>query len=124
MEMGERKEMEAHCSMLWSVSSPQLSFYSYLPDQILKDAILDTNKSICKSNLLHSESWMPLTVLKWTPVSFPCCHLRDLGFTSQSVKQLGVGSADLEVMNRGTEAAEIWPKAPRKSVVVVVKKTA
>lgn len=36
--------------------------------------------------------------------------------------KLGAGSADLEVMNRGTEAAEIWPKAPRKSVVVVAKK--
>lgn len=64
--------------------SPQLSLYSYLLDQIFKDAILDTNKSICKSNLLHSGSWMPLTVLKWTPVSFPCCHLRDLGFTPQT----------------------------------------
>lgn len=34
------------------------------------------------------------------------------------MKQQGIGSAALEVMNRGTEAVETWPKAPRKSVVV------
>lgn len=38
------------------------------------------------------------------------------------MKKQGVGSALLEVMNRSTEAAETWPKALRKSVVVVVEK--
>lgn len=38
------------------------------------------------------------------------------------MKKQGVGSALLEVMNRSTETAETWPKALRKSVVVVVEK--
>lgn len=77
MEMGWEKGdgVGAHCSLLRSVSlmvlkrewpSPQLSFCGYLLDQILKDAVLDTNKSIFQSNLLHSGSWMPLTLLKWS----------------------------------------------------------
>lgn len=51
-------------------------------------------------------------------------HLRALGFTPQTVKQQGVGTAVLQVMNRGTEAAETWPKSPKKSVVDVVEKIA
>jgi len=52
------------------------------------------------------------------------CHLRSLGSTCQTEKPEAVGTAFLQVMNRGPEAAEIWPKSPRKSVVDVVEKIA
>lgn len=46
--------------------SPQLRFCGYPPDQILQEALLDTKKIIFKNNLLHSGSWTPLIMLKWS----------------------------------------------------------